>query len=389
MIPLIAWREFSERLRSKLFLGINAFLLLVIVGAVVLSGMGDGGGTRVKLGVADAASADVAAIAVEQARAQDLVFEVTELAGAPAARQALARGEVEVALVDGALLMAESDVDGRVERALNAAAQAAGLAGALADAGVPPDRRAALLAPRPLEVEVLDESTGRAVGAAALVTLVAVGVLYGLLAFNGQWVAQGITEEKQSRVVEVLLASVRPSELLAGKILGLGALGLAQVTVLAGAALTAMVVTGDAAVPAGARGAVVLAAGWYVLGYGVYATLFAISGAVAARSEDLQGTTAPVIVLLVGALFAAQAALAAPGSTFATVSAWVPFTAPLVQPVRYAAGASSAPEMVGAALLTVATVAALVPAAGRFYRGGALQTRARVSLSAAWRTADR
>jgi ABC-2 type transport system permease protein len=82
----------------------------------------------------------------------------------------------------------------------------------------------------------------------------AVFLLYGLLAVYGQWVAQGIVEEKQSRVVEVLLSSLRPTELLAGKVLGLGALGLLQILLLAGVAAAGLLLTEVVEIPRAAWG---------------------------------------------------------------------------------------------------------------------------------------
>jgi ABC-type Na+ efflux pump permease subunit len=202
----------------------------------------------------------------------------------------------------------------------------------------------------------------------------AVFLLYGLLAVYGQWVAQGIVEEKQSRVVEVLLASLRPTELLAGKILGLGALGLVQILLLAGVAAGGLLATDVIEVPPAAWGALGLVIPWYVLGFLLYATLFAMAGAIVSRVEDMQSAVMPVIIVLVLALFAAQFALAEPTSTVATVAGLLPLTAPIVQPILLAVGATSWVQVLLAIVLALTAIAVMVPLSARIYRGGVLRT---------------
>src|SRR5690606_6874837 len=103
---------------------------------------------------------------------------------------------------------------------------------ALAEAGVPQEEVAQLLAPPQVEVVALEEA-GIERGPAFAVGAAAVAFLYIQLILYGQWVAQGVVEEKASRIVEVLVATVSPRRLLSGKILGLGGLGLATVALIA------------------------------------------------------------------------------------------------------------------------------------------------------------
>lgn len=219
---------------------------------------------------------------------------------------------------------------------------------------------------------------------AVMVVFAAVFLLYGFLAVFGQWVAQGIVEEKQSRVVEVLLGSLRPTELLAGKALGLGALGLLQILLLTSVGTAGLLFTDAIDVPRAAWSGLALVIPWHVLGFLLYAALFAMAGSIVSRVEDLQSAVMPVIVVLVLALFAAQIALANPTGTIATVAGIIPLTAPIVQPVLLAMGVSSWLQIVLAILLAVAVIAALLPIAARIYRGGVLRTRGKVSFRDAW-----
>ncbi len=384
-VLLVAVREFTERLRSKAFLVSNAVvlgLILLSVAAPLLGG--DSGPTR--LGVVGPDAAEVAELALAQQSAFDVELEVTPLPDEAAAAAAIDAGEVSAVLLARDTVLVERSLDRPLEALLSSAANAVQVDERLTSAGLDAAERQQLFAIDPLTVRSRTES-GDAVdpfSPAVLVAFVGVFALYGLLIMYGQWVAQGIVEEKQSRVVELLLATLRPTELLAGKVLGLGALGLVQILLLVGVGMGGIAVTGAIDLPTSGYGALVLVVAWYVLGYLLYATLFAMAGAVVSRVEDLQSAVMPVIVVLVLALMSAQFALSDPTSTLATVAGLVPFTAPIVQPVLAASGETSVWEMLLAAVLAVSTILVLLPIAGRIYRGGVLATRGRVSFRAAW-----
>lgn len=384
-IWLVTVREFTERLRSRAFLISNGAILGIIVLSLVLpTFLGDD--EPLQLGVIGTEASTVGVFALAQQDAFDVDMELLQLADRPAAEAALGDGEVEAVLLDATTVLVDGNLGSRVTSLLANAANAVQIDAVLADAGLDPAQRAGLFAMEPLTIERLEALEGGvdlfdpAVG----IVFAAVFVLYGLLVLYGQWVAQGIVEEKQSRVVEVLLASLRPTELLAGKILGLGALGLAQIVLLAGVAAGGLLLTDVIEVPTAAWSALALVVPWYVLGFLLYATIFAIAGSVVSRVEDMQSAVMPVIVVLVLALFAAQFALNDPTGTVAAVAGVVPLTAPIVQPILYALGATSWFEMLIAFLVAVAAILLMVPVAARIYRGGVLRTRGRVSFRDAW-----
>jgi ABC-2 type transport system permease protein len=387
---LVAAREFTERLRSRAFLVSNAAIILLIalsLGLPLL--LGDDAATPV--GYVGDQAARVGQLAVTQQEAFDVEIELVPLEDRAAGEAALDEGTVDAVLLDATTVLVDGNLGPRLETLLASASNAVSIDAALDDAGVEPADRAVLFAVEPLTIEQLEEAGGTvdmfdpAVG----IVFGAVFVLYGLLAVYGQWVAQGIVEEKQSRVVEVLLASMRSTELLAGKVLGLGALGLAQILLLAGIAAGGLLLTDVVEVPRAAWGALAMVIPWYVLGFLLYATLFAMAGSVVSRVEDMQSAVMPVIVVLVLALFGAQLALAEPTSTLATVAGVVPLTAPIVQPILLAVGASSWAEVAVAIALAIASIVVMVPLAARIYRGGVLRTRGRVTFREAWGSSDR
>jgi ABC-2 type transport system permease protein len=385
-IRLIATREFTERGRSRTFLISNAFILLVIVAAIVVPVLIGGDDDAHRLGVVGDQAEEVAAVAVAGQGAFGLMLDVVPLADRAAAERAVVDDAVDSVLLDARVLLAADTVPGAVRTLLTQAAGTTLLRTTLADAGVAPEAVAGLLTP--LRIDRVERPDGGGIDLATptfLLAFLGAFVLYGLLALLGQWVAQGIVEEKQSRVVEVLLSAVRPSELLVGKVIGLGGLGLVQLGVLAGAGIGASAVLSGVDLPPGGLRIIAVVLAWFVPGYLLYALLFALTAATVSRVEDLQSASLLPIAVLVGSLLAAQATFADPTSTFATVVAYVPFTAPIVQPGLVAAGAVGWGETVLSLAIAVATIALLVPLTARIYRGGVLRT-AKVSLREALRS---
>ena len=161
---------------------------------------------------------------------------------------------------------------------------------------------------------------------------IAVLALYAQLLTFGYLLASGVVEEKASRVVEVLLATIRPRDLLAGKIIGLGVLGFGQTLIIAAAGLAAATATGALDVDGDIVVAAALAVGWFVLGYAFYAGLFACAGALVPRQEELQSSMTPLTMIILFSFFASFAVLDNPDGTFARVTSFIPFSAPMIMP---------------------------------------------------------
>ena len=179
-------------------------------------------------------------------------------------------------------------------------------------------------------------------------------LLYLAILTYGLFIATGIVTEKATRVVEVILSAVRPIELLAGKIGGLGLLSLGQFSLVALVALATAEVAG-VSLPVGAPLAIVLAVVFSLLGYLLYACAFAVAGSIVSRQEDLQSSSAPLTMILVGGFILTQASLNNPRGTLATVLSMVPLTAPLAMPSRVALTYVPAWQIALSALLTLAT----------------------------------
>ena len=190
-------------------------------------------------------------------------------------------------------------------------------------------------------------------------------------------------------MIEVLLAAIRPKHLLAGKVIGLGLLGLGQLVIVAALGLAMAAVTGAVDVDGALVGAVALSVFWFVLGYAFYSALFAVAGAIVPRQEELQSSTTPLTMLILISLFLGFAVNGNPEGTLAHVCAFIPTTAPVTMPGRIVLGAAPAWEIAASIAVMVLSTLALIPLAGRIYAAVVLRTGSAVKLRDALRLAQK
>lgn len=222
-------------------------------------------------------------------------------------------------------------------------------------------------------VQALVDGDGTA--AAALPVSLGVLLVLGQLTAGAFLVAYGIVEERSSRAGELLVTRVRPRTVLAGKLLGLGTASLLQLLVLVVVGLVAVMLTPHVSIPAGLAGASGTILLWYVLAFTLYASLFAIAGAISARQDDLAQKLQPTMVLLAGVFGASVYAFHAPESALTRVLALVPVTAPGVMPARAAATSPATWELPLAIALTLATAASGLWLAGTVFTPSPRTTR--------------
>lgn len=390
---IIVRREITEKMRSRAFRVVNVVLVVLVLAVTILPGILGGGGDADPFRVAAVGDASTAVLdlATTRGEAFGVPVEVEPADDVAAGRKLLTEGDVDAVLVDGERLITTTSLGDDRRELLDTSRQIARLDGALADAGLDEAERRDVLAIPPLDVEFVGGDGEQDQGidsAAAAVGFGTIFLLYGLLIFYGQQVAQGLVQEKQSRVIEVLLAAVRPIDLLGGKLIGLGLLGVGQIALLAASALIGIQVGGAIELPPSASSGLVLAVPWFLLGYALYATMFAMAAAVVPKVEDLQTAVTAPIVILIASLFVAQFALTDPGGLVATVGALVPFSAPIVGPLLTAVGQTTWPLTIGGVVSVLAMTAILVPITARIHAGAALSTRTRVGLRDALRRHD-
>lgn len=367
---IVARREFVERGRDRGFLISTAITLLVLVGVIVATSL-LGGETQYRLGAVDDAR-QVAERSVRAAQLLDVDVELVTTSDDAAAVAAVREGRLDAAVIGGAEIVVRSDPPAELVGIVQAVSQRTRTEDALRGTGLSDDQIRAALDQAPMEIRALEPVDDRRRENSA-VAFVGVLALYGQLFAYGYWVAAGVVEEKSSRVVEVLLATVRPSQLLRGKILGIGVLGLLQLLLIGVVGLIAAQTVGSLDFPSGAIATIGIVLVWFVFGFFFYAGLFAVAGSIVPRQEDLQSTMTPLTLLIVGSFLIGLNAIGNPSSTLATVASLLPPSAPLVMPSRIVLGETSLLGALLSVAITVAATVALVPLATRIYSAAVLR----------------
>jgi ABC-2 type transport system permease protein len=374
-VRLVARREVVERVRERSFLigtGVSLAIILLVVLLPSLLGFGGRDSYTITALTADARPVAEAAIQV----GDSLDADVTVKPGATL-------DEVDAALTGNAIRAQDEPADELVE-ILQAANARVRSADALAQAGVGEHEARQALSPSPLRVTAEEPEQGEGRSGFAFF---AVLLLYGQLIGIGYFVAAGVVEEKSSRVVEVLLATVKPVHLLAGKVIGLGILGLGQLLLLAALGMGAAAASGALEVDGDVLRAAVLALVWFIVGYAFYGAAFACAASLVSRQEDLQSVLTPLSLMLMVGFFSSFAVASDPDGTFAVVASFIPPIAPMIMPLRIAVDEATTFQIVGAFVVTLGSAAILVPLAARIYAGAILRTGGAVKLREAWRSA--
>jgi ABC-2 type transport system permease protein len=365
MWPIVARREFVERARDRGFQVSTAITLLLLVGVIVVSAAFNRP-TSFDLVVVGAGSEVLGGEVRVAADALGFEVKVLALPDRAEAERAVDAGDADAALVNGDAIVVRDEPPEQLVGLIQAISLRERSRQALVAAGLSDDQVDAALLQRPLPVEALEPVDARR-SESATVAFVGVLLLYGQLFAYGYWVAAGVVEEKSSRVVEVLLATLRPSHLLRGKILGIGLLGLLQLLLIGLVALFASNAVGSLEFPSGAIATMGVVLVWFVLGFFFYAGLFAVAGSIVTRQEDLQTTMTPLTILIIASFIIGLSATGDPDSTLAVVASLLPFSSPLVMPTRIVLGDAAPWEVVASLAISVVSTAALIPIATKVY----------------------
>jgi ABC-2 type transport system permease protein len=341
---LVAAREIRTKLRDKAFLFSTVFFLVIVLASIVLPALLNGGATKVV--VTDATSVSVL-------RAKGI--EVQTVADTATAERMVRDGDVDAGVLPGPVVIADDDAPSEVVRALSTEPQV-----------------------RLLEPGEVDPFL-------KVMVPIAFAMLFFFTSFTfGMQIAQSVVEEKQTRIVEILVSSVPVRALLAGKVAALTLLAFAQVALLALVAVVGMSAT-DAA--PGLVSAMLPAIGWFVpffvVGFVMLAALWAGVGALASRQEELTSTTVPVQMLVLIPFFLV---ISLPHDGVAMrVLSYVPFSSPIAMPIRLFEGEAAWWEPAVAMVLLAGTAVALLGVGARVYSGSLLRTQVRTNFMAALR----
>ena len=385
---VVAMREVVVRLTNRAFLVSTALTLLFIAGYGAFAAWQSGRTTTwtVAVSTTDASAADpLVAATGRTAHATDDTVVVTAkpVADASAARTAVTGGEADVWLhrTDaGWAVTSADDVPPGLRTALEQAVRADALDRNAAAAGtsVSTLEKGATLA--------LDRFPGAGAdsGFVKAVTLAFALLFFMSAMMFGQQIAASVVEEKQSRLVEIIATAIPVRQLLAGKVVGNAAIALAQVVLIAGVGLVMVSFTDFSTLLPTLSTAVVWFVLFFAVGFFALACLFALAGALASRTEDLQSTTAPMTTILM-LVYVVSFGLS---GTALTVASYVPVASVVTMPARILAGDATWWEAVLSLLIMVVFSAVTVVVGERIYRRSLLQTRGRVTWRQALRAAD-
>ena len=237
---------------------------------------------------------------------------------------------------------------------------------------------------QPVELETRSPSGGGNPRGIFIVVFSMVMLLYATVMWYGVAVTRAILDEKTSRVMEVMLSTARPSELMAGKVMGVGAVGLTQVAIWVIAALLAS----SPSLIAGAgllKGIIsvrllVYFGVFFLLGYTLYSTLCAAVGSIVKSEQEAQQLQIVVMMPMIVSVIMMVNVVQSPGSPSAVWASLFPLTAPLLMFLRIAMGSAHWWEIALSIGLMVATTCGLLWACARIYRVGILMYGKRPTL---------
>lgn len=412
MVPVIK-REFTEAVGSK------AFLIGTILGPLLIFGLfglqflvlAKGGGGEHTIAILDATGRGIGDRVVtemggrnaepsfvERAR-YDLSVEAVSAEGkqevVSAASQRVVDKELDGFLwippdvMTGAAVEYEGSnaTNSQVTNGMQRAVQRVVQSERLREEGIDEDRLGGALAA--VDMRVAKTGEGGEVGNPVAAMLLAFGMafaIYIVVIMYGQSIMTSVQEEKRDRIVELIVSSVRARDLLVGKVLGIGAAGVLQMVIWVAAA--GLLLTQGALI-AGAMGAsestleslssggilpsVPLSVGvsfvlYFAGGFLLFATLFAVVGAIVTNAQEAQQFVFPVLMPFILGLFIAMTAAENPNSTVAVIGGLVPFTSPMVMPVRASVAGVPMWELLTSLVLLYAAAAGMIWLAAKIYR---------------------
>ncbi|MFC6009755.1 ABC transporter permease [Nocardia lasii] len=373
---IVAGREIVVKLRDRNFVISTVVTIVAIVASLAISGFLSSRPDRVEVAVLGADASVVLDAANGLTEGDDVSFSARVVADRAAVEHLVREDEVDVGLVpaepDGWQLIGRNAENDNATTYLTAAVRQLTLERNAAAAGISLAElgRGATVTYDLLEPGAIDPGLSKIVAFVFAFLFYMASVLFGLS------IAQSVVEEKQNRIVEILASAMPLRQLLIGKVAGNTVLAFIQLVLFVGAGLTGLAVTDRGA----QLGQIAGAAGWFVVffvvGFLALASLWAVAGALATRSEDLQSTSTPLTMFIMIVLFIGIFVT----GTARVVASYVPITSIVAMPARLAEGTAAWWEpFVALALMGVATYG-IVVLAEKIYRRSLMQTQGRLTM---------
>ncbi len=381
-IGLIAGREIRERFRSRMFRLISALLVVLVCAAVILPGT-QSQSTSERVGVV-AGSPTLATELQAVARHLHLTVTIHSEADMAQAREDLASGKIDLVLEGTSRIIVRSALSATdTSPAAAFVRDIATLLGeqhAYAAAHLTPDQMHALAQATPLPITSLTTKKGITTTGEAT-ALIGVVLIFIVLGQYLSWTLMGVMEEKSSRVVEVLLATVRPLQLLAGKVIGIGFVALTQALSLVVVALAVSALTGSKVLSGSAPVVILVTLLWLILGYAFYSWVYAAAGSLAERQDQVQSLVLPLSApLIFGYIVSLVGVSTGSPSLLVTILAYIPPTAPFAMTTLVGFGEVTWWQVLISVILSLISTVLVAILAARIYRAAVLRTGGRVRL---------
>ena len=379
---IVAEREFMTKVRDKTFIGATVFTLLFLIGFFVVGSIIDGNSDDFDVAVVGGQDSALVqqAEALLQADNPDASITVEEVDDLAAAEVSVREGDADAALVrgdDGYELLGDDEIDTGLRAALTTAVSRDVLERNAAAQGVDLE---ALNEGTDIDVRLLDENADES-GARSVVAFAFALVFFMTALGFGMSIAQSVTQEKESRVVEILAAAVPIRSLLWGKIIGNTVLALGQVVLHVAVGLVGLAITGRRELLTGISWAALWYVLFFVLGFLALAALWSVAGSLASRQEDLQATTMPGQLILIVPYFISVLA----SEQIQTIVSMLPIVSTMVMPGRMAQGDVPWWQIAVAIAATLVAAAVFVRVGSRLYERTLLRTGGRIKYRDAFK----
>jgi ABC-2 type transport system permease protein len=400
---VIAKREFLERVRTKWFVAITLLGPVFMIGLIVIPVLIEGsGGKGAKIDIVDA-SGKLGAPLAQMLEAGDMHWHVQVVP--PATTDAALLDQLKHKEINGFVRVPADAITGgkivyrgdnatnqNVEVTLRTTISLAVIGARAAEYHLSEDQTKQLMTPADIQMlHSTGETAGESAGAAFMIGYFIAFILYMVITLYGVNVMRSVVIEKSSRVVELLISATKPRAMMAGKILGVGGAGLLQVAIWFGIGGIALayraqllglfgVAGGGSALPPLTLAQILVAIGFFILGYLFYSTMYAAMGATVSNEQDSQQASVPITMLLVIGFVAMTAVTGDPRGSTSMIMTQVPFWSPMLMPLRYVLGAASAGEVAMSLGILAASTVVLSRAAAKIYRVGILMYGKRPNL---------
>jgi ABC-2 type transport system permease protein len=382
-VGLVARREIRERVRGRIFRVGTVVILLAVGAAIVIPAIHGNSKTKAQRVGVVAQDKSLAPLVRHMAVATGIAATVVSEPSSTAAEAAVRSGAVDLAVESGRVVvnapLSSSDTSTDTATLAQAMAAELGAKDAYRAAGLTEAQIEQLGRTHPVPVQSLQHNGKGTVKTTSVIGLV---LLFLMLTQYNTWIMTGVMQEKASRVVEVLLATLRPLQLLGGKVLGIGLVAMGQAALIVVFALVLAAAVGSDILHGTAPLVLVSELLWLVLGYAFYCWVYAAAGSMAERQDQVQTLALPLTLpIVVAYVLAITTASTGSASTFFQVLAYLPPTAPFAMPVLVGIGDVSWWQFVISVVLALLGTAGVALIAERIYRRAVLRSGRRVRLS--------